>query len=84
MSNNETEDVFNGRGPSEGLRWITIRGALALEINHPRMKRSSRGRATIVLANEITKIKTRDKRVAYEALNDHIVRILGPEKDRPL
>jgi len=67
----------------EKLRQLTIRRALKLEIETG-MKRSSRGRPTTVLANEITGKSSRTKREAYKDLNDHIVKTYGNQYDRPL
>lgn len=64
-------------------RWLTVRSALKLEIMTG-MKRSNRGRPTLVLANEITGIQTKSKKVGYKALDEKIVEALGPDFAKPL
>jgi hypothetical protein len=67
----------------EHYRWITVRGALKLEITTG-MRRSASGRSTLQLANDITGSTTKNKVKAYEALNAKIVRVRGERFDRPL
>jgi len=67
----------------EELRQSTVLRALRLEIETG-MRRSSRGRSTLALANEITGRNDKNKRTAYEALNKHIVETYGQQFDRPL
>lgn len=82
MTDNDTTAV-TGKDNIEGLRWITVRSALRLEIRSG-LKRSSRGRPTIVLANEIMGTNFRSKRDAYVALNNKIVEECGSKFDMPL
>lgn len=72
-------------GPSdiEKMRWITLRNALGIEIKTG-MKRSSKGRPTLVLVNEILGQNFRLKQTAYKALNEKIVKEIGPPFNKPL
>lgn len=67
----------------EHMRWITVRSALKLEIKLG-MPRSSSGRTTLKLANEITGENHKRKVPAYEALNAKIVAVRGEQFNRPL
>lgn len=67
----------------ERSRWLRVRMALYLEIRTG-MVRSNRGRPSRVLANEITGIESKSKKVAYEELNRFIVTNMGDEFDKPL
>lgn len=75
--------MITGAENIEMARQMVVRSALKLEINTG-MRRSNRGASTLALANAITGTKTRDKRKAYEALNTHIVEVLGESFNRPL
>jgi hypothetical protein len=75
--------MTSGAEDIERVRWLRVRSALKLEILTG-MKRSNRGRSTLVLANEITGTDHKTKRAAYGALNAHIVSALGASFDRPL
>jgi hypothetical protein len=73
----------DGRARIEAVRWLTVRRALKIEIETG-MRRSNRGRPTIVLANEISGCTSRNKRVAYKALDDKIAEVLGEDQRKPL
>lgn len=85
MAVERTEDgsIVITEGDIEVSRWLTVRMALWLEIRSG-MPRSNRGRPTLVLANEITGIQTKSKKVGYEALDRKIVEALGPNFAKPL
>jgi hypothetical protein len=67
----------------EMARVLAVRSALGLEIRTG-LKRSNRGATTLQLANEIIGMSYRDKKKAYEALNNFIVDVLGESFNRPL
>lgn len=72
--------MITGSENIERARWLTVRGALKLEIHGL----TRRGRSARMLANEITGKNCRTRVEAYEALNDHIVAKMGDGYDRPL
>ena len=75
--------MITGREKIEGARWLAVRSALKLEIVTG-MRRSSRGRSALALANEITGRSDKSKRAAYAALDKHITEAFGPQFARPL
>lgn len=82
MPDNNESVVITGAENTEKARWLAVRSALKLEIKG---FRSSGGRRSArVLANEITGKNCSTKRKAYDALNEHIVGILGEDFNRPL
>jgi hypothetical protein len=84
MSENENIGgaMITSPGGIELMRWTTIRSALKIEIITG-MKRSNRGRPTLVLANEIMGTHLKSKRAAYDALNAKIVLAGGMDKPLP-
>lgn len=64
--------IVTGEQNIENLRLFTIRMALAMEIRTG-MKRSNAGRPTLAIVNDVLGTNHRNKRVAYAALNEHIV-----------
>ncbi len=78
MSGNDI--MITGAQNIEHARWLAVRSALSLEIKG--MKRH--GRSARVLANEITGENHRTARAAYDALDAHIVSVLGEAFRRTL
>lgn len=80
MTVSDDSIMITGRDNIEHARWLTVRSMLGLEI---RTGMTRHGRPARILANEITGRSDKTKRAAYNALNAHIVTILGSGFDRP-
>lgn len=74
--------MITGEDNIEMARVLAVRSALRLEIKTG--MKMSRGVSTLKLANAITGENAKTKRAAYDALNSHIVSILGESFNRPL
>lgn len=72
-------------GPTQigHVRMITLRAALALEIRHPELRRS-RGPAITTIIRRTYGLPQRKRRALYAALNELVVKTLGPNYHREL